>query len=78
MPSWNYSLCPQPRCYEFSEGLVHNHPRRNTVGRWGGLKYVANQGDGRRVPATHFGPKSGDFPIGSLQSRAAARSMVDV
>src|SRR5208337_3977854 len=31
----------------------------------------------RRLPATHSGPKPGDFPIGSLQSRAAARSMLD-
>jgi hypothetical protein len=38
---------------------------------------VANQRDRRRLPATHSGPKPGDFPIGSLQSRAAARSMLD-
>jgi len=31
----------------------------------------------RRLPATHSGPRPGDFPIGSLQSRAAARSMLD-
>jgi hypothetical protein len=38
---------------------------------------MAGQGDGRRLPATHSGPKPGDFPIGSLESRAAARSMLD-
>jgi hypothetical protein len=41
------------------------------------LKRLASQGDGRCLPATHSGPKPGDFPIGSLQSRAAARSMLD-
>jgi hypothetical protein len=38
---------------------------------------VANQGDERRLTATHLGPKPGDFPVGSLESRAAARSMLD-
>jgi len=38
---------------------------------------LATQGDGRSLPATHSGPKPGDFPIGSLESRAAARSMLD-
>jgi hypothetical protein len=38
---------------------------------------VGGQGDRRSLPATHSGPKPGDFPIGSLQSRAAARSMLD-
>ena len=38
---------------------------------------MANQGVGRSLPATHPGPKPGDFPIGSLQSRAAARSLLD-
>ena len=28
------------------------------------------------VHATYMGPKPGDFPVGSLQSRAAARAMV--
>jgi len=38
---------------------------------------VASQGDRRSLPATHSGPKPGDFPLGSLQSPAAARSMLD-
>lgn len=41
------------------------------------MKPVDSQGDGRPLPATHLGPKPGDFPIGSLESRAAARSMLD-
>ena len=38
---------------------------------------MPKQGDGRRLPATHSGLTPGDFPIGSLESRAAARSMLD-
>lgn len=38
---------------------------------------MPKQGDGRRLPATHSGLMPGDFPIGSLESRAAARSMLD-
>ena len=38
---------------------------------------MGSQRDERRLTATHSGPKPGDFPIGSLQSRAAARSMFD-
>ena len=41
------------------------------------MKNVASQWGRRRLPATHSGPKPGDFPIGSPQSRAAARSMLD-
>jgi hypothetical protein len=33
-------------------------------------------GDGRGLPATHSGPRPGDYPLGSLESRAAARTML--
>ena len=47
-----------------------------TVGR---VKEVADEYYGRRLPATATcGPKPGDFPIGSLESRAAARAMLGI
>jgi hypothetical protein len=38
---------------------------------------MENKRDGQRLPATPLGPKAGDFPIGSLESRVAARSMLE-
>ena len=38
---------------------------------------MASQGNGRGLAATCSGPKPSDFPLGSLESRAAARSMLD-
>ena len=38
---------------------------------------MASQGNGRGLAATCSGPKPGDFPLGSLESRAAARAMLD-
>jgi hypothetical protein len=38
---------------------------------------MANKGNGPRLAATNSGPKPGDFPLGSLESRAAARSTID-
>ena len=38
---------------------------------------MASKGNGRGLPATCSGPKPGDFLLGSLESRAAARSMLD-
>ncbi len=35
-------------------------------------------GEGRRVPATHSGPRPADFPLGSLESRAAARVLLAI
>jgi hypothetical protein len=29
------------------------------------------------LPATNLGPKPGDFPLGSLESRAAARAVAE-
>jgi hypothetical protein len=37
---------------------------------------VTNAGDGRGQPTTHSGPGPGDFPLGSMESRAAARAML--
>lgn len=32
---------------------------------------MANKGSERQLPATHSGPKPGDYPLGSVESRAA-------
>jgi hypothetical protein len=34
-------------------------------------------GSGHSLPATDSGPSPGDFPLGSFQSRAAARALAD-
>ena len=38
---------------------------------------MSKQGQRPCLPATDSGPNPGDFPIGSLQSRAAARAMLE-
>ena len=38
---------------------------------------MASKGNGRGLPATCSGPKPSDSLLGSLESRAAARSMLD-
>jgi hypothetical protein len=35
-----------------------------------------NRSDKKTLPATTLGAKPGDFPVGSLESRAAARAML--
>jgi hypothetical protein len=38
---------------------------------------MANKAPQERLPATDSGPRPGAFPLGSAQSRAAVRSMVE-
>ena len=38
---------------------------------------LRNQNHHSTVPATISGPGPGDYPLGSLQSRAAARAMIE-
>ncbi len=46
--------------------------RKGNVGKhWG------NNATRPVLPATDSGPKPGDFPIGSIESRAIARALVD-
>ena len=35
-----------------------------------------SRGPGGRLPATDLRPRPGDFPVGSLESRAAARAIL--
>src|SRR5271157_3434409 len=73
-PEWS-SRCGESKQSSARSGKASDL-RCNTFERWRRLKYLPNQGDGRRLPATHLGPKPDDFPVGSLQSRVAARSML--
>jgi hypothetical protein len=41
------------------------------------LNSLWSKGAGRDRSATEAGPKPGDFPIGSLESRAAARAVLE-
>jgi ribosomal protein L2 len=38
---------------------------------------MVNKGDRSRLGATNEGPKPGDFPVGTPQSRAAARAALE-
>jgi hypothetical protein len=38
---------------------------------------MANKGNHKSLSATVPGPRPGDYPLGSLQSRAAARAMLE-
>ena len=40
-------------------------------------KYCGKDVSRTVLPATNLGPKPGDFPVGSAESRAAARAMCD-
>jgi hypothetical protein len=40
-------------------------------------KSLVNTGMPKGLPATHSGPKPGDFPLGSLESRAAVRAILN-
>ena len=40
-------------------------------------KYWGKDANRPALPATDSGPKPGDFPIGSIESRAFARAMCD-
>src|SRR5215472_7098207 len=39
-------------------------------------KSLVNNGAPKRLPATRPGPKPGDYPLGSPESRAAARAIL--
>ena len=39
------------------------------------LKQTRNGGNGNSLPATNSATKPGDFPVGSVESRAAARAL---
>jgi hypothetical protein len=40
-------------------------------------KYWGKDASWTVLPATNLGPKPGDFPLGSLESRAAARAVAE-
>ena len=40
-------------------------------------KYWGKDASRTVLPATNLGPKPGDFPLGSLESRAAARAVAE-
>jgi hypothetical protein len=40
-------------------------------------KYWGKDASWTVLPATNSGPKPGDFPLGSLESRAAARAVAE-
>ena len=39
---------------------------------------MEKSGEAYPLPATHSGPRPADFPLGSLESRAAARALLTI
>jgi len=53
------------------------HRKRNRGGQ-SGLRQIRTEGAKRpSLPATKFGVRPGEFPLGSIESRAAARHIIE-